>query len=104
MDSPHRRVVTASTSCSKQAVMYIVLSPLACHTMCWHFPTDDVGNPYSPYGLPYARFHAGCHVRSRPRGRRHRPAELRGTGVSDEHLSPDATPRILNYPGTGWTA
>ncbi len=47
MDYPHHRVVTVSTSCSKQAVMYIVLSPLACHTMCWHFPTDDVGNPYS---------------------------------------------------------
>src|SRR5438876_12388249 len=47
MDYPHRRVVTVRTSCSNQAVMYSVLSPLACHTMCWHLPTDDVGNPYS---------------------------------------------------------
>ena len=46
MDDPHGRVVTVRTSCSKQAVMYIVLSPLACHTMCWHLPTDEVGNPY----------------------------------------------------------
>ncbi|HYU71317.1 MAG TPA: hypothetical protein VEL31_01440 [Ktedonobacteraceae bacterium] len=47
MDYPHRRVVMVRTSCSKQAVMYIVLSPLACHMMRWHTPNDDVGNPYN---------------------------------------------------------
>jgi len=49
MEYPHRQVVWVSTSCSKQAVMYIVFSPFACHTMCWHLPTDDVGHPYSAW-------------------------------------------------------
>ena len=61
MDYPHRRVVTVRTSCSNQAVLYIVLSPLACHTMCWHFPTDDVGHPYTYGWLDYV-VKSHCHV------------------------------------------
>src|SRR6266571_1206226 len=56
MDDPHRRVVTVRTSCSNQAVMSIVLSPLACHTMCWHLPPDDVGHPYT---YRWFRHHSG---------------------------------------------